>query len=128
MFKVFLYENCRGFEDIKDISKEYKINDVELLKKKLFDDYVDKEIISSWFNEDINDVNVEMVVEYDNEKEIGLLNINEEVGVWFYKDGIFEGKDLSESEICLVLECNLFDLNLEEVNKELFDKVESQII
>ena len=86
MFRVFFYENCRGFEDIKDISDDYKIDDVELLKKKLFDDFVDVEIISSWFNENINDVNVDMVVDYDNEKGIGLLNISEELGVWFYKN------------------------------------------
>ena len=101
MFRVFFYENCRGFEDIKDISDDYKIDDVELLKKKLFDDSVDVEIISSWFNENINDVNVDMVVDYDNEKGIGLLNISEELGVWFYKneDSIFENKNLKSLHI-----------------------------
>jgi len=127
MFRVFLYENCRGFEDIKDISDDYKIDDVELLKKKLFDDFVDVEIISSWFNEDVNDVNVEMVVDYDNEKGIGYLNICEELGVYFYKNenSIFENKNLSDSDIVLVLECYLFDLNLEDINKRVFDIVES---
>jgi hypothetical protein len=127
MFRVFFYENCRGFEDIKDISDDYKIDDVELLKKKLFDDFVDVEIISSWFNENINDVNVDMVVDYDNEKGIGLLNISEELGVWFYKneDSIFENKNLNDSDIVLVLECYLYDLNLEDINKRIFDIVES---
>ena len=127
MIRVFIYENCRGFVDIKDISDDYKIDDVELLKKKLFDDFVDVEIISSWFNENINDVNVDMVVDYDNEKGIGYLNICEELGVYFYKNenSIFENKNLSDSDIVLVLECYLFDLNLEDINKRVFDIVES---
>ena len=132
MFNVYFYENCRGFVDIDDVSNEYVgIDKIEDVVKKIFKDEYNDEVIENikyWYSEE--SVSVDDVVSYSDDKDCCYIDYSEELGYWIFKDrDVFNRDDIDSEDIVDVLECDVFDLDLKDINKRMFDIInESQIV
>ena len=126
MFNVYFYENCRGFVDVRDVSDEYvgidKIEDVvSKIYKEEYSDEV-KENIKFWYGED--EVKLEDIVSYNEDKDICYIDYSEELGYFIFKDrDVFDRDDIDVSDIVDVLECEVFDLDLKDINERMFNLI-----
>ena len=128
MFNVYFYENCRGFVDINDVSDEYVgIDKIEDVVKKIFKDEYNDEVIENikyWYSEE--SVSVDDVVSYSDDKDCCYIDYSEELGYWIFKDrDVFNRDDISGEDIVDVIECEVFDLDLKDINKRMFDIINS---
>ena len=126
MFNVYFYENCRGFVDIDDVSNEYKgIDKIEDVVSKIFKDEYNDEVIENikyWYSEE--EVKVEDIVSYNEDKDICYIDYSEELGYWIFKDrDVFDRDDIDVSDIVDVLESEVFDLDLKDINERMYNIV-----
>ena len=126
MFNVYFYENCRGFIDIDDVSNEYKgIDKIEDVVNKIFYDEYNDEVIENikfWYGED--EVKLEDIVSYNEDKDICYIDYSEELGYFIFKDrDVFDRDDIDVSDIVDVLECEVFDLDLKDINERMFNLI-----
>ena len=124
MFNVYFYENCRGFIDIDDVSKEYKgIDKIEdVVNKVIKEEYSDevKENIKFWYGDD--ELNEDDLVSYNEDKDICYIDYSEELGYWIFKDrDVFNRDDIDVEDIVDVLECEVFDLELKSINERMYN-------
>ena len=124
MFNVYFYENCRGFVDINDVSDEYKgIDKIEDIVNKIFKDEYNDEVIENikyWYSEE--SVSVDDVVSYSDDKDCCYIDYSEELGYWIFKDrDVFNRDDISSEDIIDVIECEVFDLDLKDINERMFN-------
>ena len=124
MFNVYFYENCRGFVDINDVSDEYKgIDKIEDIVNKIFKDEYNDEVIENikyWYSEE--SVSVDDVVSYSDNKDCCYIDYSEELGYWIFKDrDVFDRDDISSEDIIDVIECEVFDLDLKDINERMFN-------
>ena len=123
MFNVYFYENCRGFIDINDCSDEYKgIDKIEDVVSKIYkEEYSDevKEDIKFWYGSD--EVKLEDIVSYSDDKDCCYIDYSEELGYWIFKDrDVFNRDDIDSEDIVDVLECKIFDLDLKDINNRMY--------
>ena len=126
MFNVYFYENCRGFVDINDVSDEYKgIDKIEdVVNKIILEEYDDevKENIKWWYGDD--EFNKDDIVSYNEDKDICYIDYSEELGYWIFKDReVFDRDDIDVNDIVDVCECEVFDLDLKDVNERMYNIV-----
>ena len=126
MFNVYFYENCRGFIDIDDVSNEYKgIDKIEDVVNKIFYDEYNDEVIENikyWYSEE--EVKVEDIVSYNEDKDICYIDYSEELGYWIFKDReVFDRDDIDVEDIVDVCECEVFDLDLKDINERMFNLI-----
>ena len=129
MFNVYFYENCRGFIDIDDVSNEYKgIDKIEDVVNKIFYDEYNDEVIENikyWYSEE--EVKVEDIVSYNEDKDICYIDYSEELGYFIFKDrDVFDRDDIDVSDIVDVLECEVFDLDLKDINERMFNLISEE--
>ena len=129
MFNVYFYENCRGYVDCNDRSDEFvncKSMD-EVINKIWKDDYNEEVIenIEYWFND--GDVELNSVVSYNKDKSICYMDFSEELGYWIFEDRkYFDRDDIDVSDIVDVLECEVFDLDLKDINERMFNIISEE--
>ena len=129
MFNVYFYENCRGFVDIDDVSNEYKgIDKIEDVVSKIFKDEYNDEVIENikyWYSEE--EVKVEDIVSYNEDKDICYIDYSEELGYWIFKDReVFDRDDIDVEDILDVCECEVFDLDLKDVNERMYNIISEE--
>ena len=129
MFNVYFYENCRGFIDINDVSDEYKgIDKIEdVVNKIILEEYDDevKENIKWWYGDD--EFNKDDIVSYNEDKDICYIDYSEELGYWIFKDrDVFDRDDIDVEDIVDVLECEVFDLDLKDINERMFNIISEE--
>ena len=129
MFNVYFYENCRGFVDVNDCSDEYrgidKIEDV--VSKIILEEYDDevKENIKFWYGDD--ELNEDDLVSYNEDKDICYIDYSEELGYWIFKDReVFDRDDIDVNDIVDVCECEVFDLDLKDVNERMYNIINGE--
>ena len=129
MFNVYFYENCRGFVDVNDCSDEYrgidKIEDV--VSKIILEEYDDevKENIKWWYGDD--EFNKDDIVSYNEDKDICYIDYSEELGYWIFKDReVFDRDDIDGSDIVDVCECEVFDLDLKDINERMYNIISEE--
>ena len=129
MFNVYFYENCRGFIDVNDCSDEYrgidKIEDV--VSKIILEEYDDevKENIKFWYGDD--ELNEDDLVSYNEDKDICYIDYSEELGYWIFKDReVFDRDDIDVNDIVDVCECEVFDLDLKDVNERMYNIINGE--
>ena len=128
MFNVYFYENCRGFVDVRDVSDEYVgIDKIEDVVSKIYkEEYSDeaKEDIKFWYGSD--DIKLEDIVNYNEEKDICYIDYSEELGYWIFKDrDLFDRDDIDVEDILDVCECEVFDLDIKDINERMFNIINS---
>ena len=128
MFNVYFYENCRGFIDINDCSDEYKgIDKIEDVVNKIFKDEYNDEVIENikyWYSEE--SVSVNDIVSYNEDKDICYIDYSEELGYWIFKDrDLFDRDDIDVEDILDVCECEVFDLDIKDINERMFNIINS---
>ena len=129
MFNVYFYENCRGFVDVRDVSDEYvNIDKIEDVVNKIFYDEYNDEVIENikyWYSEE--EVKVEDIVSYNEDKDICDIDYSEELGYFIFKDrDVFDRDDIDVSDIVDVLECEVFDLDLKDINERMFNLISEE--
>ena len=129
MFNVYFYENCRGFVDINDVSDEYvNIDKIEDVVSKIFNEEYNDEVIENikfWYSDD--NVKLEDIVSYNEDKDICYIDYSEELGYWIFKDrDVFNRDDISSEDIVDVCECEVFDLDLKDINERMFNIISEE--
>ena len=129
MFNVYFYENCRGYVDVNDKSDEYKgINKIEDVVSKIFNEEYNDEVIENirwWFGED--DISIDDVVSYNEDKDICYIDYSEELGYWIFKDReVFDRDDIDIEDILDVCECEVFDLDLKDINERMYNIISEE--
>ena len=129
MFNVYFYENCRGFVDINDVSDEYKgIDKIEdVVNKIILEEYDDevKENIKWWYGDD--EFNKDDIVSYNEDKDICYIDYSEELGYWIFKDReVFDRDDIDVNDIVDVCECEVFDLDLKDINERMYNIISEE--
>ena len=129
MFNVYFYENCRGFVDINDVSDEYvNIDKIEDVVSKIFNEEYNDEVIENikfWYSDD--NVKLEDIVSYSDDKNCCYIDYSEELGYWIFKDrDVFNRDDISSEDIVDVCECEVFDLDLKDINERMFNIISEE--
>ena len=132
MFNVYFYENCRGFVDINDVSDEYvNIDKIEDVVSKIFNEEYNDEVIENikfWYSDD--NVKLEDIVSYNEDKDICYIDYSEELGYWIFKDrDIFDRDDIDVEDILDFCEYEVFDLDLKDlkfINERMYNIVSEE--
>ena len=129
MFNVYFYENCRGYVDCNDISDNFvNCKSMDEVINKIWKDDYDEEVIENieyWFND--GDVELNSVVSYNEDKSICYMDFSEELGYWIFKDReVFDRDDIDVEDIIDVCECEVFDLDLKDINERMYNIISEE--
>ncbi|NDB30761.1 hypothetical protein EB155_14080, partial [archaeon] len=115
--------------DVDNRSDEFvKCKSIDEVINKIWKEDYNEEVIENieyWFND--GDVELNSVVSYNDKKDICYMDFSEELGYWIFKDRkVFDRDDIDVEDILDVCECEVFDLDLKDVNERMYNIISEE--